>query len=109
MLSCVYVCCQLACAVEHSWVAPLLPRLDGVDTDRLLGRASKPPSDQAGDDASGLSGIADDAQPAGKRARTEDVERRNDTDAVSAARQRFLQRRAAGSASAAPPAPSRGR
>ena len=76
------------------WVAPLMPRIASVDVDSLLG--GTPIAAALPERAGEVSGSP--AEPtATKRPRVEGepAARRNDTDAVSAARQRFLDRRAA--------------
>ena len=85
-----------ACAVDWGWIEPLLPRLDQVDVNRLLGveegtraegddgaEAEEPPTD-------GSAG----PQPGEKRG-DEGAARRNGDEAVSDARARFLARKAA--------------
>lgn len=87
---------QLACAVEWAWVAPLLPRMELVNVEQLLGGTTQT-TDSGAD--------AESAPTTHKRDRADEgdqaSERRNGEDAVSAARQRYLQRRAATGASTA--------
>ena len=71
--------------VEHAWLQQLLPLLDQVDVARLLGvragqKRDEPEPDTEPDQAQG-------PQPPATGMR------RNDDSAISAARQRFLERR----------------
>ena len=72
---------RVASPVEREWLAPLLPRLEAVDTSRLLGAdvgaAAAAPAEAKADE--GGAGAA----------------RRNDDGAVEAARARFLARKRA--------------
>jgi hypothetical protein len=73
---------RVASPVDREWLAPLLPRLEAVDTSRLLGAevgaaAAAAPAEAKADE--GGAGAA----------------RRNDDGAVEAARARFLARKRA--------------
>ena len=74
-----------ASAVEWAWIAPLLPRLDEVDTERLMrggATAEAPPMPQMPTCVE-MAPAAPAPQPT----------RRNDSAAVEAAQRRFAERR----------------
>jgi len=80
------------CATRYEWVAPLLPKLRGVDVARLSGgrRPAAAGADGGGgeaDAAAAAAAAAAVAKPAAKR---------NDDATVNAARERYLARKKAG-------------
>ncbi|KAF6250725.1 DEAH-box nuclear pre-mRNA splicing factor [Scenedesmus sp. NREL 46B-D3] len=83
------------CPTRHEWVEPLLPKLQDVDVQRLSGgklraQAAAAAAAAAADSAADEAGTAADGEAGGQK-----VARRNDDDAVNAARQRYLQRKQA--------------
>lgn len=88
------ICPVQVCPTRYEWVEPLLPKLQGVNVQRLSGgklRAERAAAAAAAEEAAAeqVSGAAADA--AGPK-----LARRNDDDAVNAARRRYLQRKQAG-------------
>ena len=82
---------QKTCAVEHSWLQELLPLLEQVDVPRLLGvRPSAATGEERAEPEPESEGAPNGPElpPGGAR--------RNDGAAVSAARQRFLERKKKG-------------
>ena len=75
------------CLVERAWLEPLLPLFEQVDVPRLLGAPRAASGEKRAADAPAASD--DGAAPAP----VPPVQRRNDDAAVSAARQRFLDRK----------------
>ena len=73
------------CAVQEAWVAPLLPRLRGVDVQRLSGGRLLP------DGAAPEQAAA--AAPAAAAPAAHAVKPKADDAAVDAARLRFLERK----------------
>lgn len=78
------------CPVEGTWVAMVLPKLQGVDTARLSGGATREKAK-----AEEERRIEEGKSKAEKGAPSAAAERRNDNAAVDAARARFLARKAA--------------
>ena len=87
---------RLACAVEWRWVAPLLPRLESADPERLLAGGVQPASAAATSASHGHDAkAAEDASPAAKRKRAEEEGAAAEKEGkAAAARERFLQRKA---------------
>jgi ATP-dependent RNA helicase DHX8/PRP22 len=84
------------CPTRGEWVEPLLPKLQDVDVKRLSG------GHLAAEAAAAAAVPATEEEELGSRKAdaAQKLARRNDNDAVNAARQRYLQRKqAAGSGS----------
>ncbi|PRW39269.1 pre-mRNA-splicing factor ATP-dependent RNA helicase PRP1 [Chlorella sorokiniana] len=80
------------CPVEAQWVQAILPRLEGIDVNRLSGGKTGAKAIAAAEaQAAGLAAAAD-----AEKQRAAAAERRNTDDAVAAARARYLARKAAG-------------
>ncbi|KAI7837808.1 hypothetical protein COHA_008436 [Chlorella ohadii] len=80
------------CPVESQWVQAILPRLEGIDVNRLSGGKTGAKAIAAAEaQAAGLAAAAD-----AEKQRAAAAERRNTDDAVAAARARYLARKAAG-------------
>ena len=76
------------CLVERAWLEPLLPLFEQVDVPRLLGAPRAASGEKRAADAEPAAS-EDGAAPAP----APPAQRRNDDAAVSAARQRFLDRK----------------
>ncbi|KAF8068452.1 DEAH4 [Scenedesmus sp. PABB004] len=83
------------CPTRFEWVEPLLPKLQGVDVQRLSGGKLRAEAAAAAAAAVAAAAAAADDAGGGGGAQAAQLARRNDDDAVSAARARFLARKAA--------------
>jgi ATP-dependent RNA helicase DHX8/PRP22 len=82
------------CPTRGEWVEPLLPKLQDVDVKRLSG--GRLAVEVAATTAAAAATAEDEDQPGSSKAdAAQKLARRNDNDAVNAARQRYLQRKQA--------------